>query len=179
MLGRHEAAAVVFLFRPGIGIEQEGLVDGARGQNIHQVAGIARMHADTGRARLADLAQKHRDAVDIGLGPDDPDPGVRDRLVDHVFTAAEADLQPDRAFAEKRVEVEGRAVGVFVPVDTLKPDLLEIPEIGFLAVAQALAADTAVEVAPGRAGGGFAFHGRGSDKSRREGQALPNHDGTA
>ena len=90
VLRRHEPAPVVAGFGPGIGVEQEGagdmLASGSTSNRSRTSPGWMRILSVP--AFAADLAQKHGDAVDIGLRPDDP----------HIRVL----LRPDAPYAHRR-----------------------------------------------------------------------------
>ena len=112
------------------------------------------MHLDVGHACIADFPEQHGNAVDIGLAAYDADLGVQRGLMHHVLAAAKADLQPHWAvIAEPVGQVCGRAVGVVFPSHAFGGQRLQVlGQISLLTVAQALALETAIEIAPGRTG---------------------------
>ena len=67
--------------------------------------------------RAADLAQQHRDPVDVGFAADDAYVRVLRRLMHHMFAAAKTDLQPDGFAAKQRRQVQRCTVGVHIPID--------------------------------------------------------------
>ena len=95
-------------------------------------------------------------------------------LMDEVFAAAEADFEPDRLAVEARRKVERKAVGVVLPADRSGGEGVEVGvEVAFLGVAQTLAAQSAVEVAPRFAGGGgVVAHAQVDAQTGGKGQAL-------
>ena len=161
MLRRDEAAAVMLLLRPGIGIEQIRAGETALRQHIEEIPHIARMDADIRRAALAQLAEHHRDAVDVGLAADEAVIREAPGHLDEMLAAAEADLEHHRPAAEERGRIDRGPVRVLVPPHALDPQPWQVlVEVALLRGAQRVALETAVEVAPGGARGmGVACHG--------------------
>ena len=96
--------------RPWIGMDQ---ID-ARQRRVRQPGeqrdGVVEMQADIAQPRRLDGGERLGHAIDEGLDADNSGARPRDRLSDHVFAAAEADLELNfiNRHREQRREIRGR-----------------------------------------------------------------------
>ena len=114
------------------------------------------MDADVVASGVADLSEKHRDAVDVGIAADQPGVAVARGLVHHVLAAAESHLQPDLPVSERGPQIQRAALGVLVPTHRPRRQPGEIlVEARLLRGPQPLSLQPAVEFPPpGRRPGG-------------------------
>jgi hypothetical protein len=119
---------------------QAGLTIGEYAPNAVKKAVVGVGHAD--KVQIAHMVKLQLPGVKLA-GPDAADALAR----------AEADFQPEVAGAEQRLQIKGDAIRVFLPSHRAGREFVEvlIQQIK-LAVAQGLALETAIEIAPRRAG---------------------------
>src|SRR6056297_1234890 len=103
MLGRDEPAPVMPFLGPGIGIEQEGTRHRGLRKDIKHVPYVTGIYTNIVASFLADLAQQHRHAVDVGLAPDKAGVAVLHGLMHHVLAPAKTDFKPKWSTPEKRL----------------------------------------------------------------------------
>ena len=173
----HKTAAVVACFWPRVGVEQKSTRDRLFRQHVHQVTRITRMHPNVIGPRPADFAQKHGNTVDVGFCADDPDIGVRNRLMNQMLTTAKADLKPDVTATEQAVQIKQRAIGILIPTHSPRAKRGKIfVKIALLAVLELLALEAAIKVAPGRTALMFINRvGPGVPSRRRVGFVVIRH----
>lgn len=92
-LGLDEAAAMVAIFWPWIGIEQYDAVEHFICTMGEQVARIALIDADIAIGARIDGARQFRDAIEIRLTSDEAAIALLAHLGEEIFTAAKADFQ--------------------------------------------------------------------------------------
>ena len=101
------------------------------------------------QSRIFHLAQQHGDAVDERFAADKAFVRVVLGLMHQMFATAKADLKPQGATAEQRIDIQLFAVRVHIPTDRSGGQRRQIVfQIFFLLRSQGLTLEPTIEIAP-------------------------------
>lgn len=150
MLFCNETAAVVARFGPRIWIEQERFGNACFWQDIKHITDIAGMYFDVVDTCAPELAQQHRNTINIGLAANDAYFRICRRLMHHMLTAAKSDFEPSRLATKHNVQIQHVARWVGFPIDRPRRQRRKVFfEISLLGIFEVMALEATIKVSAG------------------------------
>ena len=113
----YKTTTMVARFRPRVRVKKKRAINGGIRQHIKHIAHVTRIHRKVFDTRFSDLAQKHRNAIDVGFASDDANIRVLATLVHHMLAAAKTNFKPRGLTTKQGVQIQIITIRIHIPVD--------------------------------------------------------------